>query len=236
MGTSPLITAIFSALLYFSLGIWLGRMQPQSLWYAPFLMNIFIWVIFIPMGMEFWPPKIRIWYFLIPPLVALFTAYLGMYLGSFFKFAQLTSQNFDGYIGKRDLNYSPHRTRLVSYIILFFLGVVGMFICYLLVFLYSFFLSLSFGASYALSYLFVYPLLALGQSWRYHERWLRCGVVLCLAPLLYWFSLLWSDGKLSWSRMSFSNDTIMMAIMPLTLALSCITAFVAVRLKKFQTL
>lgn len=84
MITPPLATSIFSALLYFSLGIWVGRMQPHSLWYAPLLMNILIWVIFIPMGMEFWPPIIHIWYFLIPPLVALPSAYLGMYIGSIY--------------------------------------------------------------------------------------------------------------------------------------------------------
>ena len=82
MEASPLITAIFSALLYFALGIWVGRLQPQSFWYAPLLMNIFLWAVFIPMGMEFWPPIIRIWYFLIPPFVALPAAYFGMFAGS----------------------------------------------------------------------------------------------------------------------------------------------------------
>jgi hypothetical protein len=82
MMAPPIITSIISALLYFSLGIWVGRRQPQSLWYAPLLMSILIWIIFIPMGMEIWPPKVHIWYFLLPPMVALPAAYLGTYVGS----------------------------------------------------------------------------------------------------------------------------------------------------------
>lgn len=82
MGTSPLITSILTAILYFFLSIWIGRVKPQTLWYAPIIINIAIWIIFIPMGMEIWPPKIHIWYFLIPPLVSLPAAYLGMFTGS----------------------------------------------------------------------------------------------------------------------------------------------------------
>ncbi len=80
MGTSPLITAIFTVLLYFPLGVWVGKMQPDSLWYAPLLMNILSWIIFIPMGVEFWPPVIRIWYFLVPPFAALIATYAGVYV------------------------------------------------------------------------------------------------------------------------------------------------------------
>ena len=84
MGTSPLVTSILTAILYFFLSIWIGRVQPQTLWYAPLLINIAIWIIFIPMGMEIWPPKIQIWYFLVTPFVSLVAAYLGMFAGSGF--------------------------------------------------------------------------------------------------------------------------------------------------------
>lgn len=83
MSAPPLPTFILVAILYFLLGIWIGRKQPNTLWYAPLLMNILIWIIFIPMGMDILPPKIHIWYFLIPPVAALLTSYLGMYTSRF---------------------------------------------------------------------------------------------------------------------------------------------------------
>ncbi len=212
MGTSPLVTAIFTVLLYFPLGVWVGKMQPHSLWYAPLLMNILIWVIFIPMGVEFWPPIIRIWYFLVPPFAALIAAYAGTYVSYL--------------VNKKNVRHFPQAKRFVGYILLFFLGVAAMFVCHSLLFLSVYFLKFSFGAGYALSYLLVYPALAIILALRHHFRWLASGVVICLAPLLYWFFLLWSDGKLSLSGISFSNSTIMMVIMPLTFALSCIAAFV----------
>lgn len=82
MMTTSLATSIISALLYLLAGVWIDRIQPQSLWYAPPLMNIFIWGIFIPTGMEIWPLVIHIWYSLIPPLAALAAAYLGLYVSS----------------------------------------------------------------------------------------------------------------------------------------------------------
>ena len=78
----PIGTSIVTILLYFIAGLWIGKLQPNSIWYAPIIMNIIIWLVFIPMGMEIWPPFIHIWYFLIPPIVALPSAYIGMYVGS----------------------------------------------------------------------------------------------------------------------------------------------------------
>jgi hypothetical protein len=96
MGTSPLVTSILTAILYFFLSIWIGRVQPQTLWYAPILINIAIWIIFIPMGMEIWPPKIQIWYFLIPPFVSLPAAYLGMFTGFRFVAGNTSRSNASG--------------------------------------------------------------------------------------------------------------------------------------------
>lgn len=228
----PIITSIFSALLYLSLGVWVGRMKPQILWYAPLLMNIPIWVIFIPIGIEIWPPIIRIWYFLIPPLVALPAAYLGTYVGSRLVFAKRTSQNVLKLTSERRFFSYPNLKSFGTYILLFVIGFAGMFICLILLFVFNFYFGLSFGAGYTLSYLLVYPSLAVVLSWKYRDRWLANVIVLCVAPSLYWFSILWSDGKLLLSEMSFSNSTIMMAIMPLTLVLSCLAAFVTVRFKK----
>ena len=104
MGTSPLVTSILTAILYFFLSIWIGRVKPQTLWYAPILINIAIWIIFIPMGMEIWPPKIQIWYFLIPPLVSLLAAYLGMFVGSRFVAGNTSNSNASNMHSNVELN------------------------------------------------------------------------------------------------------------------------------------
>ena len=80
MSAPPLPTSIVTIIIYLIAGLWVGKIQPKSIWYAPILMNIVIWFVFIPMGMEIWPPIIHIWYFLIPPVVALPSAYIGMFL------------------------------------------------------------------------------------------------------------------------------------------------------------
>jgi hypothetical protein len=79
--STPVIMYISTAALYLAAGFWMGRIQPKSLLLAPLFANICIWVVFIPMGMEIWPPVIHIWYFLVPPPIALVCAYVGMNLG-----------------------------------------------------------------------------------------------------------------------------------------------------------
>lgn len=235
MGTSPLITAIFSAVLYFLLGMWIGRIHPQSLWYAPLLLNIFIWVVFIPMGMEFGPPIIRIWQFLIPPLVALSAAYVGTYTGFISIGGKTLPQNVTRIsIVKKEFPF-PQLNNLLSYLFLFAIGFAGMFICHFLLFLFSFFLAFSMGVSYTFSYLIVYSTLAMLQGARHSQLLLVRILFLCLAPSLYWFFLLWSDGMLSLNKISFSDSTSMIVIMPLTFAFSCIAAYSASWFKKPRT-
>lgn len=82
MDSFPLvIMSIFTAALYLAAGFWMGRIQPKTLLLAPFLASICLWLVFIPMAMEIWPPVIHIWYFLVPPLMALLCTYVGMYWG-----------------------------------------------------------------------------------------------------------------------------------------------------------
>lgn len=230
--SSPTITTLFSAVLYFSLGLWLGKIQPQTLWYAPLLTGIPIWAIFIPMGMEFWPPVVRIWSFLMPPFAALPATYLGMYAPSTSLFSKSTSRQASRIVGVGTASSSFKLKSLGNYILVFVLGFGCMFICLFLLLLFTFYWGLSFGLSYALSYLLVYPFLAVVLALRYREPSSIVALVLCLSPTLYWFFLLWSDGKLHINGMSFSDSTIMMIVMPLTLALSCLAAFATYKLKK----
>jgi hypothetical protein len=80
MSAPPLLTSVLAAVIYLGAGFWSGRMKIKQFWFAPLLINTPIWIVFIPMGMEIWPPVIHIWYFLLPPGVALVSAYLGLYL------------------------------------------------------------------------------------------------------------------------------------------------------------
>lgn len=80
MSAPPLLTSVLTAVIYLGAGFWSGRMKIKLFWFAPLLISAPIWIVFIPMGMEIWPPVIHIWYFLLPPGVALVSAYVGLYL------------------------------------------------------------------------------------------------------------------------------------------------------------
>ena len=81
ISSTPMITSVFCGVLYMAMGLLTTRMKHEVIWFAPLLMNIPIWIVFIPMGMEIWPPVIHIWYFLLPPGIALISAYVGIYFG-----------------------------------------------------------------------------------------------------------------------------------------------------------
>jgi hypothetical protein len=80
MSAPPLPTSVLTAVIYLGAGFWSGRMKIKLFWFAPLLISAPIWIVFIPMGMEIWPPVIHIWYFLVPPGVALVSTYVGLYL------------------------------------------------------------------------------------------------------------------------------------------------------------
>jgi len=80
MSAPPLPASVLTAVIYLGAGFWSGRMKIKLFWFAPLLISAPIWIVFIPMGMEIWPPVIHIWYFLVPPGVALVSTYVGLYL------------------------------------------------------------------------------------------------------------------------------------------------------------
>ncbi len=82
MSAPPIPTAFLAALVYLGAGFWSGRLKIKLFWFTPLLIIAPIWIIFIPMGMEIWPPVIHIWFFLLPPGVALVSAYLGLFLSA----------------------------------------------------------------------------------------------------------------------------------------------------------
>ena len=102
MSSSPLITSIFTAVVYLAGGFWMARLKINGLWYAPLFANAPIWIVFIPMGMQIWPPAIQIWYFLIPPAVALVTAYIGLYVGARVLPARVTADTISDAPQKND--------------------------------------------------------------------------------------------------------------------------------------
>lgn len=79
MVLKPWVTTALSSLIFFLLGKWAGHSPTAIRWYTPLLVNLWLWVVFIPMGMDVWHLKIHIYYFLLPPLFALPATYLGLY-------------------------------------------------------------------------------------------------------------------------------------------------------------
>jgi hypothetical protein len=81
MSAAPLPTAVLTAVIYWRAGFLASSLMIRRFWFTPLLMVAPVWIIFIPMGMEIWPPVIQIWYFLVPPGVALIFAWVGLFVG-----------------------------------------------------------------------------------------------------------------------------------------------------------
>ncbi|GEM_PF-3955066 len=110
-----------------------------------------------------------------------------------------------------------------KFVLPFFVGFLGMFICH-------FFILLAFGGGiqfpiYAFTYPVVYPILAVSLTLKQHQLWLTNSLIVCTIPFLYWYLLLWSDGKFNISSFHFLADTGLLVIMPATVGISCLATF-----------
>ena len=105
----------------------------------------------------------------------------------------------------------------------FLAGFLGMFICH-------FFVLLAFGSGvkfpiYIFVYPVVYPLLSVALTLKHQRLWLSNAVLVCTVPFLYWYLLLWTDGKINISSFHLLQDTGLLVVMPATVALSCFASF-----------
>ena len=109
------------------------------------------------------------------------------------------------------------------------LGLVGMFICH-----YGLFLCYQVGVpftAYLIVYPIVYPAMTAILTISASRLWLTNAIFLSVIPFLYWYSLLWSDGKLNPDSFSLFESSGMSVVILLTLGLSALVGFVIFKIK-----
>jgi hypothetical protein len=120
-----------------------------------------------------------------------------------------------------------------KYVLPLVLGPVGMLICH-----FGLFLCQQAGIefmAYVIVYPVVYAVLAVILTLLGPRLWLSNALYLCVIPVLYWFILLASDGKLNWSSFSFVESSGMSVIIVLTAGVSALAAFAVSKAKKSPT-
>jgi hypothetical protein len=111
-----------------------------------------------------------------------------------------------------------------KYVIPLSLGFVGMFLCH-----FGLFLFYEAGikvVAYLFVYPIVYPLLTATLTFAESSLWLTNALFVCAIPFLYWYALLWSDGKLNPNSFSLFESSGMSVIILLALGLSLLVGFV----------
>jgi len=118
-----------------------------------------------------------------------------------------------------------------KYVLPLGLGFAGMLICYI-------FILIAFGSGveypiYMFTYPIVYPVIAIILTLRNSKAWLSSSLLLSALPFLYWFSLLWSEGKMNiQSALKLNQSSGMILIMPITLGIACLASFATSKIKK----
>jgi hypothetical protein len=199
----------FSGVLFYLLGVWLGSLQPQSLWYAPLLLNLVPGLLMLSFP------------FLVPHKAALsglgimlLASYLGMLLGSRFTLA-----------AEGDARLHHIGEVLSHYLLPLAIGFFALAV-----------MPLSWGLVYATGhywYFLLFPatyLLLVVLFARLREWWLSDALLLFLAPWLYWmvFVPLRQYGK-GLPLSPFAQG--MLFVMPVIVLLAVLAAYI-VHLRK----
>ena len=85
--------------------------------------------------------------------------------------------------------------------------------------------------AYLLVYPIVYPLLTATLTIAESSSWLTNALFVCAIPFLYWYALLWSDGKLNPNSFSLFESSGMSVIILIALGLSLLVGFVIFKIK-----
>jgi hypothetical protein len=109
------------------------------------------------------------------------------------------------------------------------LGFLAMFICHFGLFL-CYQVGITFIA-YVIVYLLVYSILVIPLTISHPRYWKTDPLLLCTIPFLYWYALLWSDGKLNLSAISLLQSTGMSVIILITFGLCVLSSFVVSRIR-----
>ena len=115
-----------------------------------------------------------------------------------------------------------------KYVLPIALGFAGMFACHILI-LTGFGSGIRFPI-YIFTYPIVYPLLAAILTSRNAKLWVTDAILVNAVPFLYWYLLLWSDGKVGLkAALSWQTSSVMLLIMPVTIGLSLAVGFIVAK-------
>ena len=86
---------------------------------------------------------------------------------------------------------------------------------------------------YLLAYPIVYSSLVFVLTRRKTDWWFSNVVSICLIPFLYWYLLLWSDGKINWTdAINFKDSSSMLLIIPFTFLIATLVSLTVFKNKK----
>lgn len=79
----------------------------------------------------------------------------------------------------------------------------------------------------------VYSLITFLLTLKNPKWWFSNVVCICFVPFIYWYPLLWNDGKINWTdAVHFTDSSPMLLILPLTFSISTFVSLSVTRLKK----
>ena len=111
------------------------------------------------------------------------------------------------------------------------LGFAGMFMAHIII-LIGFGLGIKYPL-YFIAYPIVYALIAFLLTRRRPDRWFSDVLCICLIPFIYWYTLLWNDGKFNFvNAIKFRDSSGMVLILPFTLIAAAFISFFAFKHKK----
>lgn len=105
------------------------------------------------------------------------------------------------------------------YLITTAFGFIGMFVAHFLLFLLSAGLRLDY-MPYIIAYPVVYITLVFFLTRNHPAWWLTNAICILIIPFIYWYFLLWTDGKLHFAEaVKLGESSGMLLILPLTFLL-----------------
>lgn len=123
-----------------------------------------------------------------------------------------------------------------KYLLPIALGLAGMFVAHFLLFLLSIGFRLNY-MPYIITYPTVYILLAFILARNYPNWWLSNVIFILLIPFVYWYILLWSDGKFHWvDAIKVTASSGMLLILPFTLVAATLISYMYKRKQPVQNI
>lgn len=127
-------------------------------------------------------------------------------------------------ITEQDIRPPKLRT-MKRYLLTIVLGIIGMFAAHFLLFILSAGLRLNY-----MPYIIVYPLVYVSLVFPLTRNkpawWFSNAVCILIIPFIYWYWLLWSDGKFHlWYAVTVTESSGMLMILPLTFILTIVVSY-----------